>query len=360
MRRPSIILALAAVIALCLPMGAIAARVKTALPSRTIVGDFDTDQDPFINDGGSIGVAMYTEAGWGFAIIQPSGEQRVLQAPNNSYLSIHSFTNNGELLGATDSAQLKYDSSGNPTTLDLGTSGEDDSWFANAMNNVGCLVGEHSYYHSTYSDDFSDSIVDAWYTSAAYLWRPDGTKMQLQSVPGYGLNAPRDINDAGWVVGVAYDHRSFDAVPPTRYQAVLWSPDGRITSLRTGRRSTAIAISNLGEIAGYVDSDPVVWNTKGKLCRRLQKPTWATGCHIEDINDKGVVVGYAFSTGYYWQADRAVAWDRNGRLIELAPLPGDTGSWACHINNSNQIVGWSQQYTMFGFEPSSLVVWTVN
>lgn len=375
MRRSYLFLALTAAFVLFIPVTATAARVTTVLPSRTIAGDFDTDQDPFINDSGNIAAIMYYEqAGRAPVVIAPTGETRVLALPDHDWSQIHSFTNTGQMLVEAESeydtypTYLRYDSLGDPTALNLGTGSDGEWWIPYAMNDAGVIVGDHSYWHGTYDPDFDFEIVTSyWYTSTAYLWRPDGSKMQLESMRGVDLNEPRDINNAGWVVGSAYDekwdHERFGNLPKiTHSRAVLWAPNGKLQCILTGESSSAVAINDAGEIVGYTDSGPAVWSTRGKLLRKLPKPSWAASCRVTDINDNGVAVGYAYRINWMVETPQAIAWDQRGRLIELEPLPGDTNTWACHINNSNQIVGWSQPQLPAFEEPAepSLVVWTVK
>jgi probable HAF family extracellular repeat protein len=78
--------------------------------------------------------------------------------------------------------------------------------------------------------------------SHAWLWRHDGTQIDLQTLGGAGSQAFA-VNDALAVVGVS-DRR---LLPPV---AFLWTPATGMRSLGFGSNSQALAINDHGRVAG--------------------------------------------------------------------------------------------------------------
>ena len=72
------------------------------------------------------------------------------------------------------------------------------------INNSGAVVGESS--------------GSAGYSVHAMLWEPDGTAVELGSLPGLEISRARMISDSGWVVGECECLASGD------WRTVLWTP----------------------------------------------------------------------------------------------------------------------------------------
>lgn len=210
---------------------------------------------------------------------------------------------------------------------DLGTLGPDaDFTVPTDMNNLGEVVGNSFVY-------------DNGQKTLSFFW----TCGQMTPVPepqGAWYVHARAINDAGQIAG---DATTFDYVT----SAYLWSGT-EITplgSLGTGE-TLAWGINNHGHVVGWsvVDTNPptthgFMWD--GELHEILP----LTGVYIDpsdaaDINNAGVIAGGSVAIINGERDGGAVMWiDNDG--IPLRPLPGDTGSEAIRINNSNAVAGIS-------------------
>jgi probable HAF family extracellular repeat protein len=167
---------------------------------------------------------------------------------------------------------------GNPQMKDLGTLGGSES-HAYHINTAGQIAGhsqtstggEHAFRHS------NGTMVDI-HSAALGFTRPHSF--------GFGLN------DAGHVVGVAYD-------------------------------------------LFYVNSDALFYN--GTSSSLLAKPAGLANAVALAINNNGRVVGYGSEASNL--SARAIRWD-NGTATDLGSLGGNY-SYALAINNSNVVVGGS-------------------
>ena len=96
--------------------------------------------------------------------------------------------------------------------------------------------------------------------SEAAVWDSSGTITRLGFLSGGAFSSAQDINDSGWVVGVA----NVAAV----YQGFVWHGSGPITGLPMPAGMTSVfaqAINNNGVVVGsasamFVPSAAVVWN----------------------------------------------------------------------------------------------------
>jgi probable HAF family extracellular repeat protein len=177
------------------------------------------------------------------------------------------------------------------------------------------------------------------------VWNPDGSMTRLGFVPGsssYPLSGAQDINDHGWVVGVAS--------ASGYYRAFLWRGSGPIETLPmpTGMTSSyANAINNNGVVVGsasggypapppYPPSLAVVW--EDGVVTAL--PPLAEGAAVSaaDINDAGQIVGNSATTAAPWIVRHAVLWE-DGSTIDLGSLGGNFGL-AAAINGEGDIAGY--------------------
>ena len=139
-----------------------------------------------------------------------------------------------------------------------------------------------------------DAIVRAG--SLGHLWRADGGITTLPSLPGGpGITDPAALNDLGWVVGVS-DGRPF-----------LWKPDGTMLDLGIlggGGYTRAAGINNGGlvvgssEIGAEDESRAFIWARETELSSLndldASGEDWIIR-HAADVNESGVIVG----SGWY-------------------------------------------------------------
>ena len=174
----------------------------------------------------------------------------------------------------------------NVTVTDLGTLGGRDSSYANAMNNLGQVVGW----------SWTSTLVSSSNTSdfRAFLWQ-NGTMTDLGVLPGDddGSDALA-INNVGQAVG--WSSRS-----DGRLHAFLWQ-NGAMTDL-----------GGLGARDSYVFPSA--------------------------INDLGQVVGFMAASNDEQDTGHAFLW-QNGTMTDLGTL-GGAFSQAFAINNVGQVVGYA-------------------
>lgn len=190
-------------------------------------------------------------------------------------------------------------------------------------------------------------VLGNW-TSASGQWRgylySCGKQRDIGAI--YGRTIYRDINNAGYIIGLANPPGS------TPYPlSVLRAPNGAITdlgSIATENPATQVyAINNRNQIAA--ESGPwgapeqpfraVIW-AKGKF-RDLGDFGWEPNGAVA-INDRGQATGYAsVTTG--GPHDRVAFLYSHGRLINIDPRPATEWRYSQGkgINNHGHIVGES-------------------
>jgi probable HAF family extracellular repeat protein len=172
--------------------------------------------------------------------------------------------------------------------------------------------------------------------SEAAIWDSSGAITRLGLLTGGSFSSAQDINDNGWVVGVA------SAADSTR--GFVWDGSGPIEalSLPSGATSSvAQGINNDNAVAGTANvmfgpSLAVVWQDGVPIAL----PPLADGATASavDINDAGQVVGDCATTAPPWLVRDAVLWD-DGAIVDLGSLGGSFGL-ATAINVEGQIAGY--------------------
>ena len=141
------------------------------------------------------------------------------------------------------------------------------------------------------------------------------------------------INDAGQVVVQQVFSYWDDGSTDTR--SYIWQ-DGVATELTsaTGGDTTVYAINNAGQTlirAGTL----FIRNSDGTMIP-IDNPTATSRVNPEAINNNAEVVGYYNDDGY-----KAFIW-QDGVMTDLGHLPGGLTSRAHDINDSGQVVGYSE------------------
>jgi probable HAF family extracellular repeat protein len=242
-------------------------------------------------------------------------------------------------------------------TQSLGTAGGPNSavdWPNH--NDQGLIVGiTETAALNPYNEPFS-CLFFTGHVCQGFVWS-NNVMTPLSTLGGYDSYAT-DVNDWGQIVGWAEtSYQDPTCVLPQvfQFEAVIWEPwQHRIQQLAPypGDSDTAAtAINDGGQVVGISGAcdvayggtsakNPVLWQN-GKVIRlaTLGGTMFNTAAAI---NQSGEIVGWSDLPGDISAPNNhAVLWTRNGSLVDLGVLPGDKYSLAYAINDFGQVVGQS-------------------
>ncbi len=201
------------------------------------------------------------------------------------------------------------------------------SYYTRGINNLGQVIAETSDGHAS-------------------VWS-NGSWTNLPALPGYTHTA-QDINDAGQVSGSG-SPTGVDASVAMRWDSLSSQPTALTGLIPLDVTQTLLpfdagmTINNHGTVAGRV------WTPAGGFNAALWQPGSTaltelgglggqyTLIYNHSINDAGLAAGNGQTTN--GEALRGIAWDNGGPPQLLALLPGGTNNEGDGINNLGQIVG---------------------
>lgn len=239
---------------------------------------------------------------------------KVIDGGPDKLVEFHGISPNGRMTGrwccdGNDHSQPFVARNGKLRRLDVAP---DETAYGIAINNDGTIVGE----------SYSDSAGRSFFFEDA---------SGRHQIGADGLFAATAINKIGQVAGTKVDRAGFD-----HGAFIYFIPDGSFIPVE-GLGATFIhptAIDNEGRVAGDYEQSP------GRRCFIHQNGEMSdlgdlggNSCAVSDMNDQGVIVGYAILPG---GASHAFVWEK-GKMKDL--LPDSFKSWANGINNKRQIVG---------------------
>ena len=165
--------------------------------------------------------------------------------------------------------------------------------------------------------------------------------------PGFMMSWARGVNDAGVVVGDAYDG------PTNTRHAFRWESGSAIDlgALPGGRSCFGDAINDFGEVVGRSDTSDGhhSWHHgyflgAGPMVPLLTLPE--RGTRANDLNDLGVTVG----TGLFdfFLPSEPVMWIDPATPVRLGTLMPDGGGEALGINDAGWVVGKASTFDGLG------------
>jgi len=186
--------------------------------------------------------------------------------------------------------------------LDLGTFPGKDYSSAIALNDYGVVVG---------SSGGSDEM---W----PFIWDSVNGMRYLEGLKEGCEGGALGINNAGQVVGIGGDGESCGGF--------LWS-GGSVTYFDRG---VGTAINNAGQVAGNTADGAFIWDSENGM--RDLGTLSGYESRAEAISDAGQVVGWLDNTSGPWDP-HAFLWEAGSGMIDLGP----GRAWG--VNDSGQVVG---------------------
>lgn len=161
---------------------------------------------------------------------------------------------------------------------------------------------------------------------AAFTWDDSGGLTKLPGLPGDTHRLAVDVNDAGTVVG----HSGFESIEAPQH-AVRWVAGipQDLGTLPGDTDSHAEAINEAGTVVGWSTNGSTthafLWTEDGGMVDIT--PSAQTG-RAYDVNEAGLVTGYAGSHAFVWAA---------GTLTDLGVPPGFASSFGVAVNDAGVV-----------------------
>lgn len=270
----------------------------------------------------------FTKTFFVLAIGSVCGINNVFAASNYQIVDLGTFGGASKAYALNDLGQVVGESSGKAfiysggTLLDLGTL-NGTSAVAYGINNSGVVVG-------------ASTVASG--ASHAFSW--NGMQQDLgtltvgtpPSTVSFLSSAARDINTSGKAVGSSSQFFSNPFANPS----MVTFDSGAITYKGSG---VLYSINDSGQMVGTDNGHGLLFNGTGVVSIPAFCVGGFCGSGAMDINNNGVVVGDATTSGSY---QHAMSYDANNTILtDLGTLTGGNSSRANALNELGQIVGWS-------------------
>ena len=225
------------------------------------------------------------------------------------------LNNHGHVVGHTRDSNGLFRAflfrNGSMTELPIGEAG--NAFF---INDVGQIVAEGFVSNCCFR---------------TYFITPDGI-IDLQTRTGLDIT-PAGINNSGVIALNSWRKERISIA-----EAITWS-NGVVRYLDPDHRTGARGINNRGEVVGvfYLETPPgpYTFTVFTAIMRDGAISVLSAGFIGETLNDHGHVAGISYDGGRHAVLYRA------GEFVNLGTLRGDYSTWPWRINNSDQIIGVS-------------------
>ena len=300
-------------------------------------------------------------------------------------LSEHNFTNNAESATSTQSAtntqSVTNDQGAGPsyTIKDLGTLGGEDasnptctppptSTASASASAAPCRAGGESLAYGINDSGqvvgtSTDSGQDQDYNYYAFIY--DSANGGMRQIPGTNGSYAKDINNSGQVTGRYYVEghggpaHAFLYDPTTNTTKDLGTLGGEISQPEDINASGQVVGGAYlpPEPDGYQTSHAFIYDDNSGMQDLFSDPQRKYS-HAMAINDSGTVVGDSVCTNTSSNPqcppnEHSFLYKEDGSIQVLPTLPGGSQISAWDVNNSGQVVGWSQ--TVFTTEEGETV-----
>jgi probable HAF family extracellular repeat protein len=195
---------------------------------------------------------------------------------------------------------------------------------------VAAVIGTASFAGAVGRAVNESGTVVGWIGSPfhAFRWSAADGLVDLPGLPGDTYSTATDVNEAGVVVG----HSGYETIEPPMH-AVRWIDDvpQDLGALEAHGNSEAEGVNDAGVVVGRAtvgsSNHAFVWTAAGGMTDIT--PT-AQNAVAYDINESGVVAGYADGRAFIWH---------DGTTTQLGVPAGFATSYAYTVNDSGQVGG---------------------
>jgi probable HAF family extracellular repeat protein len=197
----------------------------------------------------------------------------------------------------------------------------------------------------------------------AILWKGGKAAVDLGVLPGYLASEAYGVNDNRIVFGLLYDKS--ERTVPFRWEngrmTVLKGPNGRLLHSENPGAGGRNAINSRGEMAWTMIVDgnrrAVRWTPDGQATYLPGLPghKWT---NVFGINDAGIISGWSRRLPNRDDEENPVLWTRDGKIVALKTVSGQSDGIAEATNSSGLTVGYLGNQTEAVAERDQFAVWS--
>ena len=277
---------------------------------------------------------------------------------------IAGFSQNGEIDPLTGLPELRAVLWQHGVIADLGTLPGGFESAANAVNSRGHVVG---YATNTILDSNSLTFFINYLPPSnqvrAFLWDEKNGMHDLGTLGGTDALAAL-INETGQVVGWSYTSTTQSgACSPFALGSFIWEKEKGMTNVGSlgGTCTLAEDLNNRGQVVGYSfttgDTFQRAFLSEHGSIQDLGGSLGSNFTGASAINDAGQVVGFAYLAGD--TLFHAALWKRVGHITDLGTIDSDGCTYGSDINAKGQVVGGSLSHSacLSGGDSTGAFLW---